>query len=84
MGKNWLRKVWSGYESFAKFRLRVVAWFVRLAWLPILIWGCIDLAILWTQPLSSAQAGEKVDDAAIRLIVGSVLFLVWFFIFRRH
>src|SRR5918998_1583906 len=84
MLKNWLRKAWSGYESFDTFRIRVVAWFVRLAWLPALIWGCVDLAVLWTQPISPTEAREKLEDAAISLGVGSVLFLVWLFIYRRR
>jgi hypothetical protein len=84
MLKNGLRKIRSGCESFDTFRIRVVAWFVRLAWLPALVWGCIDLVILWTQPLSSTEARERVDDAAISLGLGSVLFLVWFFMYRRR
>ena len=84
MLKNGLRKVWSGYESFDRFRIRVIAWFVRLAWFPALIWGCINLLILWTQPLSSTEAEKRIEDAAISLGLGTVLFLIWLFMFRRR
>jgi hypothetical protein len=84
MLKNGLGKVWSGYESFDKFRIRVVAWFVRLAWFPALIWGSIDLAVLWTRPLSPTEARERADDAAISLGLGAVLFLIWLFMYRRR
>jgi hypothetical protein len=84
MLNDWLRSVWSGCESFDKVRIRVVAWFVRLAWLPALVWGCIDLALSWTQPLSSTAAREREEDAAISLGLGSALFLVWLFMYRRR
>src|SRR5687767_14534924 len=84
MLKNGLRKVRSGCESFDRFRIRVVAWFVRLAWLPALIWGCVDLIILRSRPLSPAEARMRVEDAAIRLGLGAALFLVWCFMFRRR
>lgn len=84
MHENRLSKVRSGYESFARFRIRVIAWFVRLAWLPALIWGSINLVILRTQPLSFTEATKRTDDAAISLGLGLVLFLIWLFMFRRR
>lgn len=84
MLKNGLSQVRSGYESFARFRIRVIAWFVRLAWFPALIWGCINLVILRTQPLSFIEARKRTEDAAISLGVALVLFLIWFFMFRRR
>jgi hypothetical protein len=78
-----IEKILSGYHSFSRFRIRVIAWFVRLAWLPTLLWGCADLITLWTQPLSSMQA-DKLEDAAIRLSFGCVLFLIWLFMIRTR
>jgi hypothetical protein len=84
MLKNVLIKISSAHESFATFRIRVIAWFVRLAWLPALIWGCINLVILWTQPLTSTEATKRVEEATISLGAGLVLFLIWFLMFRRR
>ena len=84
MPENGLSKVRAGYEAFARFRIRVIAWFVRLAWLPALIWGSINLIILRTQPLSLIEARKRTEDAAISLGVGVVLFLIWLFMFRRR
>jgi hypothetical protein len=42
------------------------------------------LAVLWAQPLSPAEAGKRVEEAAISLGLGSALLLVWFFMFRRR
>jgi hypothetical protein len=84
MLKNSLRKILAGYDAFATFRIRVIAWFVRLAWFPAVLWGCINLVILWTQPLSTTEAAKRTEDAAISLGVGAVLFLIWLFMFRKH
>lgn len=72
------------YESFGRLEIRVVAWTVRLIWPLALLWGAIDSAILWTQPLSRAQAVRKMDDVALRLGGGLALFLIWFFMVRTR
>jgi hypothetical protein len=72
------------YESFGRLEIRVAAWTVRLVWPLALVWGFIDLALLWTRPLSPAQAERKVDDAALPLGGGVILFLIWFFMIRRR
>ena len=79
-----LKNVLRLYASFERLEIRVVAWTVRLVWPLALLWGCIDLAMLWTRPLSPAQAERKVDDAASRLVGGVILFLIWFFMIRRR
>ena len=81
---NWLKKVLRLYESYGRLEIRVAAWTVRLVWPLSLLWGCVDLAMLWTRSLSPAQVERKVDDAALRLGGGAVFFLIWVFMFRRR
>jgi hypothetical protein len=83
MPSGW-KKVLHLYKSFGRIEVRVAAWTVRLIWPLALLWGGIDLVVLWTGSLSPAQAGRKADDAALRLGGGLVFFLVWFFMIRRR
>ena len=79
-----LRKVARLYESFERLEIRVVAWTLRLIWPLALLWGCVDLCILYTRQLTPAQAVRKTDDVALRLGGGVILFLLWFFMIRRR
>jgi hypothetical protein len=81
---NTLKKVPRLYESFGRLEIRVAAWTVRLIWPLALLWGCIDLALLWIWQLSPTQAERKVDDVVLRLGGGMILFLIWFFMIRTR
>jgi hypothetical protein len=79
-----LKNVLPLYASMRRLEIRVVAWTVRLVWPLAFLSGCIDLAMLWIQPLSPLQAERKVDDVALRLGGGVILFLIWFFMIRTR
>ena len=81
---NRLKKVLRLYESYGRLEIRVAAWTVRLVWPLALLWGCVDLVMLWARPLPPAQAEGKVADTALRLGGGAALFLIWFFMIRRR
>ncbi|MFN2492316.1 MAG: hypothetical protein ABR501_05460 [Pyrinomonadaceae bacterium] len=67
-----------------RIEIHLIAWTVRLVWPIALIWGLIDLALLWSWPLSPKQAQMKVEDVASRLSGGAILFLIWVFMIRRR
>ncbi|MCC6572174.1 MAG: hypothetical protein IT462_00150 [Planctomycetes bacterium] len=61
----------------------ICVWFLRVAWFPCLCWGLYDLYMLFTAGEAGASHRGRESDASIRITVGVILGLCWFFLARR-
>jgi hypothetical protein len=61
-----------------------VLYFLRICSLPILAWGLFNLWELTRPGLAHTALVEKRSDAALRVIGGAVLCLVWVLFERQH
>jgi len=73
-----------GYAAFNRFKIFVVAWFVRLMWPLALLSGLVNAVELLVRDLPPVAYDEKAEKAVLRTVMGGVLFLIWLFCLRRR
>ncbi len=78
------------YDGLIKFNQTVAwlkgwvaVWFLRLCWFPALGWGLYDLYMLQTAGETGKALKDRESNVAIRISVGVILCVVWFFMARR-